>query len=137
MKATMLLALSTLVSAYVAEPVTLTCQGIVRHGIPSPATDLYPGKQGDPAPVSMNIVLNFTTRKIEVPGLSTIPIEIVQATDGLVVFNGYDKTQGFSWSLVGTIKVTGEMDADYSVVVNELNFTTTYSLKCKPAQRMF
>ena len=135
MKGLMLLVLSTLLSAYAAEPVTLTCQGIVKHGIPGPPTDLYPGKQGDPEPVSMNVVLDFTTRKIEVPGLSSFPIGIVQATNALVAFDGYDKTQGSSWSLIGTInRVTGDMEAHYSVVVNELNSTTIYSLKCKPTQ---
>jgi hypothetical protein len=116
----------------------LTCQGVVKQGIPGPPTDLYPGKQGDSKSVSINIVLDFTTRKIEFPGFSSFPIGIVQATDALVTFNGYDKTQGYSWAFIGTInRVTSEMEAVYTVVANELYSTTTYSLKCKPTQRMF
>ena len=138
MKGLMLLVLSTLLSAYAAEPFALTCQGVVKQGIPGPPTDLYPGKQGDPKSVSINIVLDFTTRKIEIPGFSSFPIGIVQATDALVTFNGYDKTQGYSWAFMGTInRVTSEMEAAYTVVTNELYSTTTYDLKCRPTQRMF
>src|SRR6516165_3962430 len=103
MKGLMLLVFSALFSAYAAEPFALTCQGVVKQGIPGPPTDLYPGKQGDPKSVSINIVLDFTTRKIEIPGFSSFPIGIVQATDALVTFNGYDKTQGYSWAFIGTI----------------------------------
>jgi hypothetical protein len=54
-------------TAHAAEPakLALTCQGIVKHGTPGPGTDYYPGKQGKPEPVSIVIVLNFTTRKVE------------------------------------------------------------------------
>ena len=43
------IALGVIIAA--AEPtgtLTLACKGTVKHGIPSPRTDLYPGKQSNP-----------------------------------------------------------------------------------------
>ena len=133
-----LLVLSTLLFAYAAEPeiVTLACQGTVKHGIPGPGSDVFPGKQGDPEPASMTIILNFTTGEVEVPDLLTkfpIKIKIVQATDVLVVFNGHVKTQGYSSGFMGTInRLTGETEAHKTVEVTEVYSTTTYALKCTP-----
>ena len=130
------LLLVLILSAYAAEPVTLTCQGTVKHGIPGPGSDVFPGKQGDPEPVSMTIILNFTTGEVEVPDLLTkfpIKIKIVQATDVLVVFNGHVKTQGYSSGFMGTInRLTGETEAHKTVEVTEVYSTTTYALKCTP-----
>jgi hypothetical protein len=125
--------------AYAAEPVTLTCQGTVKHGIPGPGSDEYPGKQHGPEPASMTIILNFTTGEVEVPGLFIFPIKIkMQATDADVTFNGIENIKGSSRGFMGKInRLTGETEAHKTVVDNELYSTTIYALKCTPTKRMF
>jgi hypothetical protein len=125
-------------TANAAEPakLALTCHGIVKHGIPGPGTDYYPGKQGKPEPVSIVIVLNFTTRKVEeiTGALLFRRINITQASEAYISLLEDGDHPGF---MAGINRLTGEMDAGDTVQVKKLYSTTSYEMKCSPVQRMF
>jgi hypothetical protein len=126
-------------SAQVAE-LALACRGTVSHGEPGPGTDYYPGVQGNPEPVSMSIVLNFTTRKVEITGFGLLfPLSILHTTEAVVVFGGNSEPWGGSRGFNAMInRLTGEMEAsDTDVQANGLYSTTIYALKCRPVQKMF
>jgi hypothetical protein len=85
-------------------------------------------------------VLNFTTGKVEITGFDLLfPIEMmISTTETLVMINSYtDSTYG-SQGFIATInRLTGEMGAIGTKKENGLYSTTSYTLKCKPKQRMF
>jgi hypothetical protein len=124
-------------TAHAAEPakLALTCQGIVKHGTPGHGTDYYPGKQGKPEPVSIAIVLNFTTRKVEITGaLSFRRINITQASEAYISLLEDGDHPHF---MAQINRLTGEMEAGDTVQVNGLYSTTSYEMKCSPVQRRF
>jgi hypothetical protein len=141
MKAPTLLAFVGLATAQAAEPtgtLTLACEGTVTVRI----TDV----PDESEPISMGIVLNFTNGTVGgLPHIGTDPIKITHVDDLLIVlYHHYAFTvpNGWKgdWSLSGTIdRVTGNLTAT-SVQLNLDTKTTkseSYSLKCKPTQRMF
>jgi hypothetical protein len=132
----MIAALALLLVLAAAEPtgtLTFACEGTVARSKPSPG-NTYPefGKQ---EPVSMTIVLNFTTGKVEIAGFSAVaPIDIIFSTETSVSLGNCDgngnPTGGFAAMLN---RLTGEMEANDTVIdANGLYSTTHYSLKCKP-----
>ena len=117
-----------------AEPETLTlaCQGTVTDNAKPDAK---------PEPISMGIVFNFTARTV-----NGFPhegeAEITWVDDAIIVFvvkyHG-DKAQ---WTFDGNInRVTGDLEAhSVAMLRDDISFRSrikSYSLKCKPTQRMF
>jgi hypothetical protein len=118
-------------TAQAAEPATLTlaCKGTV--------TDMTPNAK--PEPLSMGLIVNLTARTIlgsAGPGSGT-PVDILFMDDVTVTFFGSYSDQYRRWRLSGTIdRVTGDLEATN---INEMEKTSSesWTLKCKPAQRMF
>jgi hypothetical protein len=133
MKAPILLAFLGLATAQAAEPtLTLSCEGTIADNMEPDA------KQ----PISMGIVLNFTTRTVQ--GFPFIgDAEITKVDDGRIVFvASYDgsKEVHVEWGFVGTIdRVTGDLKAHWMLLNIETGNSriVAYSLKCQPTQRMF
>lgn len=136
--ATAALVVSLSWTAHAAEPakLALTCHGIVKHGIPGPGIDNYPGRLGRPEPVSIVIVLNFTTRKVEeiTGALLSRRINITQTSEAYIWLLEDDDHPRF---MAGINRLTGEMDASDTAQANGLYSTTSYEMKCSPVQRMF
>ena len=108
-----------------AEPtgtLTLACQGTA-------IADAASFPDARPEPISMGIIVDFAARTVE--GFSLIRAKIIEVTETSVSFRGSDDTHG---SVIGGIdRVTGAVEAFTSLA----KVTTSYSLKCKPTQRMF
>jgi hypothetical protein len=133
MKAQMLLALASLSisTAQAAEPETLTlaCEG----------TATLATADAKPEPISMGIVVNFTARTVTgfTYPASNVPVAITGYDEVQIVFGGSSKT----WSVGGVIdRVTGKAEATSTVSnpqTGSITWSTTYVLKCKPAQQIF
>jgi hypothetical protein len=131
MKAPILLAFLGLTTVQAAEPtvtLTLACQGTVTDNIEPDA------KQ----PISMGIVLNFTTRTVQgFPHFGNA--EITKVDDGHIVFVASYDGNNVEWGFVGTIdRVTGDLKAHWMLMNMETGNSriVAYSLKCQPTQRM-
>jgi hypothetical protein len=120
-------------TAQAAEPDTLTlaCEGT--------ATSTH--KPGEPRPVSMGIIVNFTRRTIQGLGLwraGEDDVKITTTNDVVVEFRGSKPRHGYEldWTIIGRIdRVTGDVSA---LMVTEMPYELTdYALKCRPAQRLF
>jgi hypothetical protein len=114
-----------------AEPVdlTLACQGTMTDAAMTDAK---------PEPVSIGVVVNFTTRTVEgfhEPLLFNSPMKITAMNDVTVVFKGFfDRGLGVTRSTSGAIdRVTGDVEGG-SVLSSRTNIVSsiTYSLKCRP-----
>jgi hypothetical protein len=134
-----LIALNALVAALsmtvqaADETLTLACKGTVqRNAMKS-------------EPVSMGIIVNFTARTITGFTLPTekLPLTMLNFNDTTVQFSGSDSSS--SLIIDGIIdRVTGDLEATAirqpQPSITETKAATTierYSLKCRPAQRMF
>jgi len=111
---------------------TLACRGTT--------TDTIVDK---PEPVSMGIIVNFTKRTVQGfgdPELGEYPVKITAWNDVTVSFSGGEDRKGAQTSILGSIdRVTGAVEAT-SMLINakgEVTYSLKYSLKCRPAQRMF
>ena len=103
-----------------AATLALACEGTVADKIKLDAK---------PEPISMGIIVDFAARTVE--GFSLIRAKIIEVTETSVSFRGSDDTHG---SVIGGIdRVTGAVEAFTSLA----KLTTSYSLKCRPTQRMF
>ena len=121
-----------------AEPATLTlaCQGT------GTVTTMPDAK---PEPISMGIIVNFTARTVQGfgdPGSIDFPVKITGINEVNVAFYGsMSQGQLGHWSIRGSIdRVTGDVDATYAVTDEKTHTfitSTSYSLKCRPTQRMF
>src|SRR5262249_58603816 len=124
----MVVALST---AQAAEPETLTlaCQGTAAFS----STDKV-------LPISTGIIINLTKRTLEgLEGLWSIPVEITSVNEVTITFYGSNRDESGEQSISGSIdRVTGLLEAAFSRL-NAVSIRTSmlYSLKCRPAQRMF
>ena len=132
MKAPILLAFLSLATAQAAEPtgtLTLACEGTVADNIKPDAK---------PKPISMGIVLNFAARTVQ--GFPHIgDAEITKVDDSRIVFVASYDDNNVEWGFAGTVdRVTGDLKAHWMLMNMETgNFrNVTYSLKCKPTQRM-
>jgi hypothetical protein len=115
------------------QPATLTfaCKGTTTWG-------------GQESPYKMSVILNFTDRTVQgfgTPGLLDYPVRITGANDVMIVFGGSQEMAGSVASTQGSIdRVTGDLEAATTLTdqkTSKTYSTTTYSLQCKPAQRMF
>jgi hypothetical protein len=135
------IALLLVLTVAAAEPtgvLTMSCEGTLARSKPS-AGNTYPD-YAQPEPVSMNVLLNFATQKVEIAGFSSVaPINIIFSTETSVSFGTYDGKGNAAGGFIAVInRVTGEMEANDTVIdTHGLHSTTHYSLKCKPTQRMF
>jgi hypothetical protein len=124
----MVVALSTTVQA-ADETLTLACSGTV--------TDISQPVDGRPEPISKGIIVNFTTRTVM--GL-VFPLKMTGFDELTVFFEGSNDTESTVWKVSGSMdRVTGDMKAA-SMKMNRQTFISldlVYSLKCRPAQRMF
>jgi hypothetical protein len=112
---------------------TLACQGSVTVGA-----------EAKPEPISMGIVVNFTKRTVQgfgSPGFRDYPVEITAWNDVTVMFAGSEETRYSKASMTGSIdRVTGDVEAFSTMSDAKTGKTivsTSYALKCRPAQRMF
>jgi len=112
---------------------TLACQGTATTN------------DANPEPIFGGIIVNFADHTVHGLGypdlLGTPPLNITYMNEANVHFGHYSGNQTTEISIIGGIdRVTGDMDAT-SMVTNaktrEVLTRTTYSLKCKPTQRMF
>ena len=130
----MLLVLAGLSIAQAAEPtgtLTLACEGTTTNTL---------GPDAKPEPISMSVVVNFTTRTVQGFGLLDYPVEITAMNDVIIAFGGADKPNSVGQRSIisGAVDlVTGELGATSAVSGTTGSVSTSYSLKCKPTQRMF
>jgi hypothetical protein len=121
-----------------AQPTTLTlaCKG---------TTTVTSMPEEKPEPISMGIIVNFTTKTVQgfgYPGLSDPIVKITAANDVMVVFSGQQEIlSSVTRSIEGNIdRVTGDVRAT-SMSTNrktdQIVSQTVYTLQCRPAQRIF
>jgi hypothetical protein len=128
-------ALSTTAQAGETGTLTLACKG----------TTVAPYNGGQPEPVSMGLIVNFTAGTVQgfgTPDLLDPPVKITGINDVTVAFGGSARIGGSSdWSLSGSVdRVTGEVEANNLLTDTNTGKSfgsTAYSLKCRPTQRMF
>src|SRR6266498_2042430 len=120
---------------------TLACQGTATSRTMEDAK---------PEPVSMGIILNFTKNTVQgfgyllgyPPQVGDFPVKITGVNEVTVAFDGSEsRNQVNEEGIRGTIdRVTGDMDAistSFSLKTKKTLSSTSYALKCRPAQRMF
>ena len=120
---------------------TLACQGT--------ATSITM-EDAKPEPVSMGIILNFTKNTVQgfgyllgyPPQVGDFPVKITGVNEVTVAFDGSESgNQVNEESIRGTIgRVTGDMNAistSFNLKTRETLSSTSYTLKCRPTQRMF
>jgi hypothetical protein len=128
--AVMLVGLPT---AQADETLTLACKGTTTAG--------YEGAK--PEPLSMGIIVNFTNRTVQgfgSPGVVDYPVKITAWNEVTVSFYGSDEKMGLTTR--GAIdRVTGDVDATSMAYDHpksgKVVSQDVYTLKCRPAQRMF
>jgi len=88
-------------------------------------------------------MIDFTTKTVAgfervFPNFNAAPVKIVALDETTIGFSG---TDGIGGAVFGTIdRITGGMEAateQWIQETNKLQWSTVYSLKCKPTQRMF
>jgi hypothetical protein len=131
----LMLASLTSLQAQVGAALTLACNG---------ATSDEMSEDAKREPISMGIIVNFTTRTVQgfgAPGLLDYPVKVTGVDDVTVVFSGSRTIGGVSMSINGTIdRITGDVQAsETSINTKTSNYVsaTNYVLKCRPTQRMF
>lgn len=144
MKSYLYAAVITVLTATTAQAVetgtlTLACKGTNVAG--------YEG--ANPEPFSMSLIISFTAGTVQgfgTPGFSDPPVKITGINDVTVAFGGSTQAPArvlgnSDWSLNGTIdRVTGEVEANEILTDAQTGkkfASTSYSLKCRPTQRMF
>ena len=115
--------------AQAAEPatLTLTCKGTatIRADFPKPY------------PLSMGLIVNFTTRTVDGTGrqrpyLFDDQLQITEWNEVTVIFRGFSQFLGKNIS--GSID---RMTGDVGMLATSKTEAIDYSLKCTPTQRMF
>jgi hypothetical protein len=114
---------------------TLACKGTTT--VHTPAGD------EDAQPISMGIIVNFADRTVHGFGMPNGPfdgpLEIGHANEVTVVFGGKQESV-VRHSITGFIdRVTGAAEATWSFIDEKgmIEPHMTYTLQCKPGQRMF
>jgi hypothetical protein len=135
----MLLLLVGLSIAHAAEPtgtMTLACEGKTH--------EITQRRDDKTEPISMGIIVDFAARTVEGFGSdATFRIGIEGITETTINFSGSnvgDTRRDYTYHVNGTIdRVTGAVQAVHSTTPKAAGQTwsTSYSLKCKPTQRMF
>src|SRR5262245_34670149 len=91
-----------------------------------------------PAPIFMNVIVNFTDRTVQ--GLHSLPswdyqVKVTAMNKATVTFGGTSDSKIISGKID---RVTGDMSAaSVSLEGKDLILLKNYTLKCTPAQRMF
>jgi hypothetical protein len=90
----------------------------------------------------MEVIANFTTRTVRgfSSGLLGYPIEITAVNEVIIAFGGASKPNNVGQHSIisGAVDLeTGELGATSSVWGTTGSVSTSYSLKCKPTQRIF
>jgi hypothetical protein len=127
-----IIALTAMVSglsmtAQAAEPATLTlaCKGTVTTG------------NGKPEPISMGVIVNFTNGAVQGFGF---PAKIIDVNEVTITFNDVEPAaEGFTRS-VTIDRVTGDVYVTNTMKETKTGkavYSTDFTLKCRPAQRMF
>jgi hypothetical protein len=112
---------------------TLACQGTMTTSM----------EDAKPDPISMGIIVNFTNRTVQGFGglIWDYPVKIAAWNDVTVTFGGSQDDKFSKASIMGNIdRVTGDVGATSMVTDAKTGKTitsTSYALKCRPAQRMF
>jgi hypothetical protein len=127
---TRVIALTAMVTCLSVTTLTLTCNG----------TASMTGGIGDTGPVSMGLIVNLTTRTVhgfreqfQTDG-SEAQLKITEVKEAILVLRG---------QMGSIIDLSGFMDrmtGDMTVTATQrppVVFSKTYTLKCRPAQRMF
>jgi hypothetical protein len=120
-------------TAQAVEPATLTlaCKGTVTTG------------NGKPEPISMGVIVNFTNGAVQGFGF---PAKIIDVNEVTITFNDVEPAaEGFTRSAeqgtYGTIdRVTGDVYVTNTMKETKTGkavYSTDFTLKCRPAQRMF
>jgi hypothetical protein len=126
--------LSTAAQAVETGTLTLACKGTTVTG------------EFAPEQLSMGLIFNFTAGTVQGfstpdPGFKEVPVNITGIGEVTVTFGGsrrFGLGDALAHNLSGTIdRVTGDVDAEETITDGKLNTRTTYSLKCRPTQRMF
>jgi hypothetical protein len=131
-KATLVVLAGLLVStAQSAEPtgtLTLACQG-EKSSRGAPGSGIAPVQEQ----ASMGLIVNFAAQTVSgFGGDWPFPIPMRNLSETAIVFG--DERPGLTGRIIGSIdRVTGEMEAG----LRSEKFSVSYSLKCKPTQRMF
>ena len=131
-KAAVLLVLAGPSTAQAAKPtgrLALACQGTTT------TTDLKTRVEKKPEPISMGIIVDFPTRRVEFPD-AHFPIQIIQGITKTAV-NFYGNSLVYASTIDGTIdRVTGAVEATLVQHARGSDdgphLLTSYSLKCKP-----
>jgi hypothetical protein len=118
-------------TAQAQQPVTLTlaCKGT--------ATDrALPDVK---RPLSMGIIVNFTTRTLQgfgMPGSIDYPVMITAANEVMVLFSGHGQVLNSVSSTDGVLdRVTGDLEATVLLTyakTGEVADSTYYALQCRP-----
>ncbi len=115
--------------AQAAEPATLTlaCKGTATIRADSPK----------PYPLSMGLIVNFTTRTVDGTGrqrpyVFDDQLQITEWNEVTVIFRGF--SQFLSKNISGSID---RMTGDAGMLATSKTEAIDYSLKCTPTQRMF
>ena len=116
-------------TAQAAEPatLTLTCKGTATIRADSPK----------PYPLSMDLIVNFTTRTVDGtarqrPYVFDDQLQITEWNEVTVIFRGFSQFLGKN--------ISGSMDrmtGDVGMLATSKTEAIDYSLKCTPTQRMF
>jgi hypothetical protein len=117
---------------------TLACEGTKTE------TSRYGGDAERRKAVSLSIIINFAARTVtgfrEEERLVELTIDDISETT--ISFAGSNSAAMVSYNMNGTIdRVTGTLEAGLTSFPEEghglKTWTTSYALKCRPAQRMF
>ena len=129
------------ITAQAAEPTTLT---LACEGMATDKTDLS-REAARPEPVSMGLIIDFTTKTVAgfervFPSFSAARVKITVVDDTSIGFSGTDGSGGAVFGMVD--RITGDVEAatehwNHETNPPKLRSATGYSLKCRPAQRMF
>jgi hypothetical protein len=127
-----LASLSMLVACAGDEVLVLACQGTTQ------GRDPVSGAMGPDEPISVGLIVNLTARTItgfRYPTyLADFPVAITAVNTMALTFAGSRKDGNTETSVTGTVdRITGDLQATYKYG----STPGTYSLKCRPTQRMF
>ena len=104
-----------------AATLALVCEGTVDDKIK---------RDAKPEPISMGIIVNFTSRTVTGFRGANFPVAITSMDDVRILFRGLNSTPASFAAVYGSIdRVTGAVEATTDGIPT-LNSLTRYSLKC-------
>jgi hypothetical protein len=119
-------------TAEAQQTLTLACKGTAT------------ANDAKPEAVSVGIIINFTAGTVQGFGSLEVidyPVKIIDTNDVTVTFSGSKETIFAAYFFGGSIdRITGDLEATFTLFDRKTHVAlnrTTYSLQCKPTQRMF